>query len=167
MSASDDLSVTDQANEEVETPGGLSRTIPTAQEPRLQAATPGTLDERLAAIRRITGRELFAAPSSDSVESEDQESDLRADNRNNSTMSSNADPNDVSATANQNTAALPTVFATAADMFKIADPVPVEKLTSGTCEFPRALQGADSKTRSKTKERCCKATENKYDVPFY
>ena len=167
MSASDDLSVTDQAKKEVETPGGLPRTIPTAQEPRLQAASPGTLVERLAAIRRITGRELFAAPSGDSVESEDQESDLRADNQNDSNMSSNADPNDESATANPNTAALPTVFATAADMFKIADPVPVEKLTSGTCEFPRALRGADSKTRSKTKERCCKAIDNKFDVPFY
>ena len=167
MSSSDNLSVTDQANEEVDTPGGLPRTIPTAQEPRLQAATPGTLDERLAAIRRLTRRELFAAPSSESVESEDQESDLRADNRNNSTMSSNADPNDTSVTANQNTAALPTVFTTAADMFKIVNPVPVEKLTRGTCEFPHALRGADSKTRSKTKERCRKAIENKFDVPFY
>ena len=80
---------------------------------------------------------------------------------------SDADGNDTSVTANQNTAALSTVFATAADMFKIADPVPVEKLTSGTCEFPRALQGADSKTRSKTKERCCKAIEYKFDVLFY
>ena len=80
---------------------------------------------------------------------------------------SDADGNDTSVTANQNTAALPTVFTTAADMFKIADPVPVEKLTSGTCEFPRALRGADSKTRSKIKERCCKAIKNKFDVPFY
>ena len=79
MSASDDLSVTDQANEEVETPGGLSRTIPTAQEPRLQAATPGTLDKRLAAIRKITRRELFAAQASDQVETEDKDSDLRAE----------------------------------------------------------------------------------------
>jgi len=45
MSASDNLSVTDQANKEVDTPGGLPRTIPTTQEPRLQAASPGTLDK--------------------------------------------------------------------------------------------------------------------------
>ena len=99
MSASGNLSVTNQAREKVDTPGRLPRTIPTAQELRLQAAPQGTLDERLAEIRRITRRELFAAPASDSVETEDEESDLRAENRNISTMS-DADGNDTSVTAN-------------------------------------------------------------------
>ena len=50
MSASDDLSVTDQANEEVDTPGGLPRTIPTVQDTSLPAAPQDTLQERLAAV---------------------------------------------------------------------------------------------------------------------
>ena len=59
MLASDNLSVTDQANKEVDTPGGLPRTIPTAQELRLQAAQKGTLDERLALSREISPDESF------------------------------------------------------------------------------------------------------------
>ena len=101
MSASDDLSVTDQANEKVDSPGGLLRTIPTAQEPCLQAAPQDILQEKLATIRsNITRRELFAAQDSDSVETEDKDPDLRAGNRNISTMS-DAGGNDTSVTINR------------------------------------------------------------------
>ena len=63
--------------------------------------------------------------------------------------------------------ALPTVHGSAADMFKVADPVDKATLAGGSCELPRSQRGTDAKTIAKSKERACAGLKVKFDLNYY
>ena len=62
---------------------------------------------------------------------------------------------------------LPTVHATASDMFETSDPLDVSQLKGETCENPPADRGAEPKGIGKTKERATKALDSKFDLSYY
>ena len=62
---------------------------------------------------------------------------------------------------------VPTVHATAGDMFKISAPTDIALMAGGTCENLRSERGEDSKTINKTKYRATKGLELKFGLPYY
>ena len=62
---------------------------------------------------------------------------------------------------------LPTVHATASDMFETQDPLDVSQLKGGTCENPRSDRGADPKAIGKTKARATYTLDLKFGLPYY
>ena len=59
---------------------------------------------------------------------------------------------------------LPTVHATAGDMFKTSAPTDIALMAGGTCENPRSERGADSKAINKTKDRATKGLKLKFGL---
>ena len=60
---------------------------------------------------------------------------------------------------------LPTVHATAGDMFKISAPTDIALMAGGTCGNPCSERGVDSKAINKTKDRATKGLDLKCGLP--
>ena len=156
-----------QSSEEIRSPA-FGRANPPEEPPQRQRVAPtGTQEE----ATQTAARQLFEEELQEQKQQEEEKEEVSqqqgTDSRSEQEETSEMSGQQQQANAVPVPTTLPTVHATAGDMFKTSAPTDVALMAGGTCENPRSERGADSKAINKTKDRATKGLELKFGLPYY